>query len=219
MDVSRIENFISVYSYDENDIVKYLLDYAAKNNVPVIRSDTKSFIRAIINLKKPRKVLEIGTAIGYSAIIMYDEMVKYCDTPILYTIEDYPERIKIAKENFKKFKYNNIQLLEGDASVHIEKLLSDNESFDLIFLDAAKAQYPIWLDNIIKLLNKDGGVLIADNIFKDGEILESRYAIEKRDRTIHHRMREYLHKIYDNKNLIQYIFSIGDGISMTIKNG
>ena len=217
MDISRIENFISAYAYDEKDIIKYLSEYASKNNVPIIRNDTKNFIRAVIDLKKPRKVLEIGTAIGYSAIIIYDEIRKYFSNPIVYTIEDYPERIKTAKANFKKFQYDDIKLYEGDASIYIDSLLKDNESFDFIFLDAAKAQYPIWLDKIIKLLNKDG-VLIADNIFKDGEILESRYAIEKRDRTIHHRMREYIHKIYENDKLTQYIFPIGDGISMTIKN-
>ena len=214
---SRIENFISSYENDENETIKSLYDYAQNNNVPIIKNDTKRFIRSIINLKKPLKVLEIGTAIGYSTIVIYDEMKKYCDNPILYTVEDYPERIKIAKENFCKYKYNTIKLYEGDASIHIKNLINNNEHFDFIFLDAAKAQYPIWLNDLIVLLNY-GGVLLADNIFKDGEVLESRYAIEKRDRTIHHRMREYLHKIYDNKNLSQFIFSIGDGISMTIKN-
>ena len=217
MDLNRIENFIESFTCNEAEYVNIIYDFCVKNDVPIIKNATKDFVRSIINIKKPTKILEIGCAVGYSSIIMYDEVKKYCRNPIMYTIENYPKRIHEAKLNFNKYGYKDIVLFEDDAGIILKKLIQSGDKFDLIFLDAAKAQYPIWLDDIKKLLNKNG-ILIADNIFKDGEILESRYLIRKRDRTIHQRMREFLHKIFNDNNLSSYIYNIGDGISLSVKN-
>ncbi len=218
MDNNRIENFIQSFNYDETECINSIYNYCINNDVPIIKNQTKSFIRSIINIKKPTKILEIGTAVGYSSIIIFDEVKKYCKNPIMYTIENYPKRIEEALKNFKKYGYKDIALFKDDASVILEKLAQSGDKFDFIFLDAAKAQYSIWLDNIKKLLNKNG-VLIADNIFKDGEVIESRYLIRKRDRTIHQRIREFLHKIFNDKDFVSYVYTIGDGVSLSIKNG
>ena len=217
MNEIRKENFISSFWCDEPQYIKELYEFAIANNVPIIRNQTKSFLRSIINIKKPIRVLEIGTAIGYSAIIIYDEMKKYSDNPMLWTIENYKKRIEVAKINFKKYKYDNILLYEREASDVLKELVDKSLKFDFIFLDAAKAQYVIWLPNIIELLDS-GGILFSDNIFKDGEILESKFLIKKRDRTIHQRMREYLHMIFNNDSLTSYIYDISDGITISIKN-
>jgi predicted O-methyltransferase YrrM len=217
LDKKRIENFIQSFYNNESECINNIYDYCIKNDIPIIKTPTKHFIRSIINIKKPSKILEIGSAVGYSSIIIYDEVKKYCKNPIIYTIENYPKRIEKARENFENYGYRDIVLFKDDASIILNKLVATGDKFDFIFLDAAKAQYPIWLSDIKKLLNKDG-LLIADNIFKDGEIFESRYLIRKRDRTIHQRMREFLHKIFNDKDLISYVYDIGDGISMSIMN-
>lgn len=218
MNKTRIENFISSFDYSETECIKNIYDYCINNDIPIIKNQTKNFIRSIINVKKPIKILEIGTAVGYSSIIIFDEVKKYCKNPIMYTIENYPKRIEEAVKNFKKYGYRDIVLFKDDASIILEKLTQSGDKFDLIFLDAAKAQYSTWLNNIKKLLDKNG-VLIADNIFKDGEVIESRYLIRKRDRTIHQRVREFLHKIFNDKDITSYVYDIGDGISLSIKNG
>ena len=218
VDNNRIENFISSFDYNETECIKNIYDYCINNDVPIIKNQTKSFLRSIINIKKPTKILEIGTAVGYSTIIIFDEVKKYCKNPIMYTIENYPKRIDEAVKNFKKYGYKDIALFKDDASVILEKLAQSGDKFDFIFLDAAKAQYSVWFNNIKKLLNNNG-ILIADNIFKDGEVIESRYLIRKRDRTIHQRIREFLHKIFNDENLKSYVYTIGDGVSLSIKNG
>lgn len=217
MDLGRIENFIESFKCAENEYINNIYNFCINNDVPIIKNTTKDFIRGIINIKRPTKILEIGCAVGYSSIIMYDEVKKYCKNPIMYTIENYPKRIQQAKSNFNKYGYKDIVLFEDDAGIILKKLIESGDKFDLIFLDAAKAQYPIWLNDIKKLLNKNS-ILIADNIFKDGEIFESRYLIRKRDRTIHQRMREFLHKIFNDNNLTSYIYNIGDGISLSVIN-
>lgn len=217
MDLGRIENFIESFKCAENEYINNIYDFCINNDVPIIKNTTKDFIRGIINIKRPTKILEIGCAVGYSSIIMYDEVKKYCKNPIMYTIENYPKRIQQAKSNFNKYGFKDIVLFEDDAGIILKKLIESGDKFDLIFLDAAKAQYPIWLNDIKKLLNKNS-ILIADNIFKDGEIFESRYLIRKRDRTIHQRMREFLHKIFNDSNLTSYIYNIGDGISLSVIN-
>lgn len=217
MDLGRIENFIESFKCAENEYINNIYDFCINNDVPIIKNTTKDFIRGIINIKRPTKILEIGCAVGYSSIIMYDEVKKYCKNPIMYTIENYPKRIQQAKSNFNKYGYKDIVLFEDDAGIILKKLIESGDKFDLIFLDAAKAQYPIWLNDIKKLLNNNS-ILIADNIFKDGEIFESRYLIRKRDRTIHQRMREFLHKIFNDNNLTSYIYNIGDGISLSVIN-
>lgn len=212
IDEIRVADFIeSLLANEDNDIFE-LKEYAKNNDVPIIRDETKQFLRMMLENKKPKKILEIGTAIAYSTLIMH----KMCRDAEIVTIEDYPPRIEEAKKNIDKyFDKTKITLIEKDASVYLDEV-NEKESFDFIFLDAAKGQYINWLAKL-KTLLREGGVLIADNIFKDGEILESKFLIKKRDRTIHKRMRDYLHTITNDKELNSYIYNLGDGISVSIK--
>ena len=211
----RIEDFIKTYKLSENENISILKKYAKENDVPIIRDSAIDMLRMILNIKKPKNILEIGTAIGFSAMVMKYELV---DVHI-DTIEDFETRIEEAKKTFEKYdKENNITLYEGDAFIYLNKWVAEGKKdiYDFIFLDAAKAQYINWLPDILTLLKKDG-VLYSDNVFKDDEIIQNRWSIEKRDRTIHKRMREYLYEITHNEDLKSYIFDIADGVAMSIK--
>lgn len=194
----------------DNDILK-LKNYAIENDVPIIRDEAKDFLVFVLNLKKPKKILEIGTAIGYSTMVMH----KICEDANIVTIEDFEKRVKIAKENINLYGDGKIELINKDATEYLKEN-NEKEVFDFVFLDAAKGQYINWISDIKRLMKK-GAVLIADNIFKDGEILESKFLIKKRNRTIHKRMREYLYNIVNDKELKTQIFNLADGISVSIK--
>lgn len=169
------------------------------------------FLRLLVAAKQPKRILEVGTAVGYSALLMARVMPK--DGHIT-TIEKYEKRIPTALENFKKAGMEScITLLPGDAE-EILKTLS--EPYDFIFMDAAKGQYIHWLPIIMSLLSP-GGMLISDNVLQDGDIIESRYAVERRNRTIHGRMRDYLYLITHMEELETALVPIGDGITISVK--
>lgn len=212
IDEIRVNDFISsLISEEDNDIIE-LKKYAIEHDVPIIRDETKNFLRLVLNFKKPKDILEIGTAIAYSTLVMH----RNCESANIVTIEDFERRIIEARKNINKyFDAQKVKLIEKDASIYLSEE-KGKELYDLVFLDAAKGQYINWLKDIKRLM-KNGAVLIADNIFKDGEILESKFLIKKRDRTIHKRMREFLKCISDDREFITYILNIGDGISVSIK--
>ena len=131
-------------------------------------------------------------------------------------MEKYEKRIPIARENFRRAgRENQITLLEGDAADILKEL---QESYDLIFMDAAKGQYIHFLEDVLRLLAPDG-VLVSDNVLQDGDVAKSRYAIERRDRTIHKRMRDYLYTIKNHPLLETTILPVGDGVAISIKTG
>ena len=207
----RIVSYIHSLEKENSRILRELEEYAAKENVPIIRKEVESFLRVLLLANKPKKILELGTAIGYSAILMSECIDE--DGKII-TIENYEKRIPIAKENIKKAgKENMIFLMEGDA---LEILPDLSEEFDFIFMDAAKAQYINFLPHTERLLKK-GGLLLADNVLQEGEIIESRYAVGRRDRTIHSRMREFLYEIKHSENWETSIVPIGDGMTLSIR--
>lgn len=212
LDKTRIDDFImSLLTENDKDILE-LKKFAIENDVPIIRDETKSFLRLIINLKRPENVLEIGTAIAYSTLVIHRSFPE----AKIVTIENYEKRITEAKKNIDKFFGDGeVELVEDDASVYLKNSDKDN-FFDLVFLDGAKAQYINWINDIKRLMKKNA-ILISDNIFKEGEILESKFLIRKRDRTIHKKMREFLHFIAKDEDFDTYIFNIGDGLSVSIK--
>ena len=212
IDEIRVKDFLMSLSNENDDDILKLKEFAKEHDVPIIRDEARDFLRLVISIKKPKSILEIGTAIAYSTLIMH----RLCKDANIVTIEDFEKRIISARSNIDKyFDKSKIELIEGDAGVYL-KDNTETEKFDFVFLDAAKGQYINWLNDIKRLMKKDA-ILIADNIFKDGEILESKYLIKKRDRTIYKRMREFLNSITNDNDLDTYIFDIGDGISVSIK--
>ena len=207
----RMMTFIHSFDCGNPPYLHELEKYAKETNVPIIRPQMQSLLRFLMSWGKPMKILEVGTAIGFSALFMSEYAPEGCH---ITTIEKYEKRIPLAKENFKKAgKQDNITLIEGDAT----EVLSDlQETFDFIFMDAAKGQYIHFLPDILRLL-EPGGLLVSDNILQDGDIIESKYAITRRNRTIHNRMREYLYALTDHEQLETVILPLADGVTLSTK--
>ncbi len=186
---------------------------AIATQVPIIRKSMQSLLKFLMALTKPKNILEVGTAIGFSALLMSEYAPAGCH---ITTIEKYEKRIPIARENFKRGgKENDITLLEGDA---IEILQTLEGTYDCIFMDAAKGQYINFMPDILRLL-APGGILISDNVLQDGDIIESRYAVTRRNRTIHARMRDYLYELKHHPQLETCILPVGDGVTLSVKVG
>lgn len=210
----RLQKFIHSLEPDFSPALEKLREEASAAAVPIIRDETASLLKCFIRMLRPHRILEIGTAIGYSALCMAEQMPADCE---IWTIENYPERIETASRHFFELGYQDrIHLLEGDAGEWLKSLVEEEQSFDLVFLDAAKAQYPLWLPDIAKLLPV-GGVLLSDNILQEGSLADSRFQIERRERTIHERMRDYLFRLKHDKIWESSIVPIGDGLSVSVK--
>ena len=208
----RIVSYINSLEKENSPVLEEIEKEARKDGVPIIRKEMESFLRVMLSIKKPMRILELGTAVGYSAILMSE----YIDEKgQIITIENYDKRIPIAKENIKKDgRENVIKLLEGDAMEIMPTLESDQ--FDFVFMDAAKAQYIHFLPEVLRLMKKDG-VLITDNVLQEGDLIQSKYVVRRRDRTIHKRMREYLEVVKNHPQIETTIVPIGDGITMSVK--
>jgi predicted O-methyltransferase YrrM len=184
---------------------------AIAGDIPIIRKPLQSFFKFLLRYVKPKSILEVGTAIGFSAILMSEYAPKDCK---ITTIEKYEKRIPVAKENFRKYgKEAQIELLEGDATDILKELTGP---YDLIFMDAAKGQYLAFMPDVLRLL-APGGLLLSDNVLQDGDVIESRFALERRKRTTHARMREYLYELKHTPGLETVILPVGDGITLTTK--
>lgn len=190
-----------------NEIEKFALE----TQVPIIRRSMQSLLKFLLKFTKPKSILEVGTAIGFSALLMSEYAPADCH---ITTIEKYEKRIPIAKDNFRKAgREDRITLLEGDATEILKEL---EGTYDIIFMDAAKGQYINYLPDIKRILRK-GGLLISDNILQEGEIVESRYAVTRRNRTIHTRIREYVYELTHSEDFVTSIVPIGDGITLSVK--
>lgn len=209
----RMVSYICSLEQENSEILETIEKEALDANVPIIRKEMQSFLKVLLGIKRPASVLEVGAAVGFSAILMSEHVP--ADTKIT-TIENYEKRIPIARNNFKRAgKEEQITLLEGDA---MEILKTLEGPFDFIFMDAAKGQYPAYLPEILRIL-RDGGVLVSDNVLQDGDIIESRFAVERRDRTIHSRMREYLYTLKHHPQLESSVIPLGDGVAVSVKKG
>ena len=207
----RITAFINSLDKGNAPFLDELEKKAKEDDVPIIRKDTQALLKFLLSMNKPKNILEVGCAIGFSALLMgyYSE----ADAKIT-TIEKFEKRIPIARDNFNKYDPDNkITLLEGDAT-DILKTLSPG--YDFIFMDAAKGQYINFLPECLRILNK-GGLLVSDNVLQDGDVIESRFAVTRRDRTIHARMREYLYELKHNEALNTVILTVGDGMTLSVK--
>ena len=207
----RMVTYIHSLETPENPLIEEIEQEALDTFVPIIRKETQSFLKVLLMMKKPLHVLEVGTAIGFSAILMSEYIP---EDGHITTIEKYEKRIPIAKENFKRAgKEKQISLIEGDA---LEVMQSLEGPYDFIFMDAAKGQYIHYMPEAIRLL-ASGGILISDNVLQDGDIIESRYAVERRNHTIPSRMREYLYELKHNNALQTSILPLGDGVAFSVK--
>ena len=207
----RIASFINSFNSDYDDVITAIRKEAEEQGVPIIRREAGEFIRLLLRMKKPVNILEIGTAVGFSAIFMSRFIT---ENGHITTIENYQPRIDKAKENIKLAEAEKkITLLEGDAN---EILPTLSGQYDLIFMDAAKGQYGSFFRKAIPLLVPDG-ILLCDNVLQDGDVLESRFAVTRRNRTIHARMREYLYELKHDERLDTAILNIGDGMSLSVR--
>ena len=207
----RMMTFIQSFSQGNPPYLHELEKYSKETNVPIIRPQMQSLLKFLLAWGKPMKILEVGTAIGFSALLMSEYAPQGCH---ITTIEKYEKRIPIARENFEKAgKSDDITLLEGDAAQILTQL---SKTYDFIFMDAAKGQYINFLPDILRLL-EPGGILVSDNILQDGDILESKYIIERRNRTIHNRMREYLYALTHHEELETVILPVADGVTLSTK--
>lgn len=212
----RIEEYIDSISRQNSDFLKNLREYARENEIPILKTNTEAFLRTLIRISEPSEILEIGTAIGYSAIVMAEECK---EKALITTIEKYKKRVPVAADNIQKSGFEKqIKLIEGDAAEVLNKLKQESKVFDFIFLDAAKAQYIRWLPLITAMMRK-GSILFADNVLQNGNIVQSRYAIERRDRCIHSRMREFLYSIMHDIRLKSSILPLGDGVALSVYIG
>lgn len=207
----RITSFINSMNPDDTGIVGIIEQEALEEEVPIIRKETKEWIKTMLLIKKPMHILEVGTAVGYSSIYMSQFLPEQGH---ITTIEKWEPRIVKAKENFKRAGIEDrVTFLEGDAADILKNLQG---SFDFIFMDAAKGQYIHFLPDIIRLLEGDG-ILVSDNVLQDGEVLDSRYVVNRRNRTIHNRMREYLYALKNHEHLDTSIIPLGDGVALSVK--
>ena len=207
----RLVTYINSLNQGNTEILNQIEREALQGNVPIIRKDMQSFLKVLLAFYRPAKILEVGTAVGFSAILMAEYNPVACE---ITTIENYEKRIPVAKENFcRAGKERQITLLEGDAT----EILADMDGeYDFIFMDAAKGQYINFLPDVFRLL-KEGGVLVSDNVLQDGDIIQSHYAVTRRNRTIHKRMREYLYELTHREDLVTSILPVGDGITLSVK--
>lgn len=210
----RLVNYIHSLEPDRSELLETMRAEALAAEIPIIRDETAALLKCFIRMLRPKRILEIGAAVGYSALCMEEAAEGQAE---LLTVESYPPRIEAAKQNFARSPYQkNITLVSGDAGALLRQLVAEAQHFDFIFMDAAKAQYIVWLPDILHLM-RPGSVLVSDNILQDGSIVESRYQVERRDRTIHTRMREYLFRLKHEEQLESAILPIGDGVSISVK--
>jgi predicted O-methyltransferase YrrM len=208
----RITDYLDSLSARNSDLTEKIREEAVSDRVPVIRRDSEALLKTVIAMVRPREVLEIGTGVAYSALVMKESMPEGSH---ITTVEDYPPRMEKAAENIRLSHAEDcITLIREDAGNVIPGL--KEESFDLVFLDAAKGQYASWLPYLLKCL-KQNGVLFSDNVLQNGSVTESRFAIDRRDRTIHSRMREYLYLLTHTEGLCTSVVPTGDGTAISVK--
>lgn len=212
IDKERLNVFLTSFDRGNTPILDQIEQEALQGGEPIIRRQTQGLLRFLLALHRPMSILEVGCAVGFSALLMSEYAPAGCR---ITTIEKVERRIAAAKANFKRAgRETAVTLLEGEAADLLKELAGP---YDMIFMDAAKGQYLYFLPDVLRLL-APGGLLVSDNVLQDGDILESRFAVERRDRTIHGRMREYLFALTHNEALTTTILPVGDGVTLSVRN-
>lgn len=203
-----MESYIRDLIPEKQGVLKELKDFAESNSVPIVQKETANLLEFFMSLKKPKRVLELGTAIGYSAILMAEASNRKA---IIDTVERDLNMILMARENVKKHDYDkNINIIEGDCLEVLEKLQGQ---YDIIFMDAGKGHYNHFLPHCLRLLKSDG-IIIADNVLFRG-MVASKDLVKRRKITIVKRMRSYLELVSKDETLITSVLPMGDGIALT----
>lgn len=211
IDGERLATYINSLDTGNSQLLNRIEREALDNAVPIIRKETQQVLKMLVAMNQPERILEIGTAVGFSALLMAEAAPASCE---IVTIESYEKRIPLAKKHFRESENGSrITLLEGDAT---EILPTLTDPFDFIFMDAAKGQYINFFPEVLRLL-QPGGVMVADNVLQDGDILESHFAVTRRNRTIHKRMREYLYQVTHQEELVSAVIPVGDGLTVSTK--
>jgi len=207
----EIRAYLASVKPDRESKLEGLYQEAIAHNIPIIKHEMEDFLRLMVVMNRPLRILEIGTAIGYSSIIM---SLAIEVPPQIITLEKSEKMIEQAKINIQKFGFEkSITIIQGDA---VQVLKTLEEPFDMIFMDAAKGQYMNFYEETLRLL-KEGGILIADNVLQEGLVAKSRFAVSRRQRTIHGRMREFLKVLSNNEDLTTSILPIADGATVSVK--
>lgn len=244
MNERRTADYLLSLEPEQEPLLAALRRYAKEKGVPIVRPETERFLHTMTVLKRPKRILEIGTAIGYSAIVLARAQRlsgAEARSPRLVTIESWERRVPVARDNLERAGLSGeVRLLHRDAGEVLRELSGDapparteagdsaerqeyealcreKAQFDLVFLDAAKGQYLNWLPYILRLM-PEGGVLIADNVLQDSTVMESRFTVERRERTTHARMREFLYQLKHLPALSSSVLPLGDGVSVSVKN-
>ena len=210
----RLLTYLNSLESGNGELLDQIEKEALADDVPIVRKDMQIFLKFLLAVKKPGQILEVGCAIGFSALLMAQWNPVDCTVT---TIENWKPRIPVARENFRRAgRQEQITLLEGDAGEILPQLLAEGRQYDWIFMDAAKGQYPVLLPTAVDLL-ADDGVLVSDNVLFDGEIIESRFVVTRRNRTIHKRMRDYLYTLTHHEQLTTTVLPVGDGAAVSVK--
>ena len=207
----RFDTYINSLYKENTPLLEQIEREAKAEYVPIIRREMQGLLKFLLASARPKRILEVGTAVGFSALLM----AEYNPVPAhITTIENYEKRIPIARSNFARAgREEEITLIEGDAALVLKEL---SGPYDFIFMDAAKGQYIHFLDDVLRLL-APGGMLVSDNVLQDGDIIESRFAVTRRNRTIHKRMREYLYELTHHDQLTTAVLPVGDGVTVSVK--
>ena len=210
----RLSEYIKALECDLPAYLDELEQKALADEVPIIRKEAQSLLRFLLCLLKPEKILEVGCAVGFSSAFMSEYMPENCT---ITTIEKVEMRIKEAKKNLAAIpRAEQVSLICGDANEVLKELADAGESYPFIFMDAAKGQYMNFLPHLMNLL-PEGGILITDNVLQEGTIVESKYTIPRRERTIHMRMREYVYTLKHMEDLETVVLPVGDGVTLSVK--
>lgn len=218
----HISDYLGTLMPDLPDFLEGMYGKARDNRVPVIRREAQMLLRYLILDKQPMSVLEIGTAIGFSACFMAEFLPA---NSTVFTVEKDEERFQTALENTKSYSEDyeirkkktcpKIQCFCDDAEEFLNKLKAEGNKFDFIFLDAAKAQYPVYL-SVINSLMKENSVLLTDNVMQEGSVAESKFTVTRRDRTIHLRMREFTDTLFRFGLYDSVMLPLGDGMTLSM---
>ena len=206
----KIVDFMRTRQKQVSGSLKELETFAHAENIPIIPHETVAYFRFLLETLQPEKILEIGTAIGFSALLM----AEHAPQAQITTIDRNPEMIAFAKANFAKFdKRKQITLLEGDA---MDILPSLKDCYDFVFMDSAKSKYVVFLPEVLKRL-ASGGIIIIDDVFQGGDIAKDIKEVRRGQRTIYRGLHQLFDKTLDQPDLTATLLPLGDGILMIRK--